>query len=612
MALTEQEINSVVEAVLNGNQEKYVKELTERLTDRLADELFGYSDEVILRQLALQVPKETSEILSKYKSLIRSDVEEEVREALEYAVANDVSDLTRFYGEEKATEASSYFTDGTTNHFKQVASQTARGIADIVERQNLNLSRDAEKLYYEVVNNAINNYNLGIKTEDEIIEEAVEQLSNSIDKVNYASGQKANIDVAIRRHLVTQMSQAGGRMTIECLESFSHELVITSAHYGARPTHAVWQGKPCAIHGPAVIDGVEYPGLEELTDYGTPGGLKGVNCRHSIEIYFPGITELPDTDFAKEQELYGMTSEEYYNATQRQRALERRIRATKAEIARMETSGLTLDDSRLVQKRLTLGKQQATIRNYVANTNGLVRQYDREKAYGVSKQPRALKTNYNIQNIRVRNVAGLDHGKGTVISESAYKELRDYAESRGVALSGFRNAIVDVKAVKQALDAITEVIEVFPELKEKGRKQLTLELTTLGDNTFAQIDNNRKHIVSINAKYYWDKEFLDKEYGSAAKEGWFVRGTTSEAVIYHEMGHKYASVNKISSLRISKRLTNINERIRLLDYINNNLSIYAASEYNCSEVISEVFSAYFSNVDNKFAESFMKDLMSLR
>lgn len=107
--------------------------------------------------------------------------------------------------------------------------------------------------------------------------------------------------------------------------------------------------------------------------------------------FFPGITQLPDREFKAAQEKYHMTNDEYYEATQRQHELERRIHKTKRKIAGLERAGIGLGDSTYVQKRLVLGKQQRILSKHCRDTE-LVRLYNREKAYGVSNQPRALKS----------------------------------------------------------------------------------------------------------------------------------------------------------------------------------------------------------------------------
>ncbi len=80
-----------------------------------------------------------------------------------------------------------------------------------------------------------------------------------------------------------------------------------------------------------------------------------------------------------------MTSEEYYEATQRQRRYEAAIRRTKREIAVGRELGYDM-----VDKRVLLGRQQARVRQWCAE-KGLRRDYGRERAYGVGTQPRGLK-----------------------------------------------------------------------------------------------------------------------------------------------------------------------------------------------------------------------------
>lgn len=56
----------------------------------------------------------------------------------------------------------------------------------------------------------------------------------------------------------------------------------------------------------------------------------------------------------------------------------------------MEQAGIGLETPRYAQKRLLLGRQQQALRKH-CEESGLVRNYPREKAYGVGAQPRALR-----------------------------------------------------------------------------------------------------------------------------------------------------------------------------------------------------------------------------
>ena len=394
MALSEKDIDALAERILHGAQERYVTELTETVEHNLAELAKRGWTAAALEQLALLVPAAAAQILAQHRDAVGEEAASEVSAALEASAADDDAVLAAIYGAQAAAEAASRFPMGATSHFKEMALQTARGLADIIGRQNVILAESAARRWFEVAGEAVTSANLGLTPYDKLLAEATVKLADAgIVAVDYGHGGARTVtnmvDVAVRRHIVTQVSQASGRMTMARMRAYGHRLVVTSSHYGARPSHAEWQGLPCAIDGGAVVDGVRYPDIVELTGYGTVGGLKGANCRHSINPYFPGITELPAREWPEHEEKFGCSSEAYYEATQRQRELERRIRKTKREIAALERNGFGLEDATYVQKRLLLGNQQKTLARWCDERN-LVRQYAREKAYGVATQPRAL------------------------------------------------------------------------------------------------------------------------------------------------------------------------------------------------------------------------------
>lgn len=409
MAITEAEITALAESIVHGAQERYVEALTNVLIDDLASGMLTGRGETALATLAQTNRVHLQTALMAHRDAIANEIEQLVTQALITADKRDTASLRAYYGDAITIPAAGY-----TMRASELAHQTAVGLAQVITRQNIEMSTHAERLWYETAGRAITAYNEGLKPLSRIMAEGVTALTASgIETIDYKSGISSQTDVAIRRHVVSQVSQAGGRMTLARLQSCGHELVITSAHYGARPSHAEWQGKPCLISGPGTVDGVHYPGLTELTGYGTVGGLKGVNCRHSIGPYYPGITKLTDLDFPKESAHFGQTSEQYFDATQRQRELERRVRKTKREVAALERAGLSFESPTYVQKRLLLGNQQAALRTHCEEKH-LARQYAREKAYGVSAQPRALRVN---PNIKTRNKKKLASGKYSVTQQ---------------------------------------------------------------------------------------------------------------------------------------------------------------------------------------------------
>lgn len=123
------------------------------------------------------------------------------------------------------------------------------------------------------------------------------------------------------------------------------ELVITSQHMGSREEHVPWQNKVFSYGG----KNKKYPDFVSSTGYGTPGGLKGVNCTHDFYPFWEGISIIPKN--IKEPEAVTVNGKEYtyYQATQQQRKMERDIRATKREIETQKAIG---GDTKELQAKL--------------------------------------------------------------------------------------------------------------------------------------------------------------------------------------------------------------------------------------------------------------------
>lgn len=268
-----------------------------------------------------------------------------------------------------------------TNLATLIGSQTAQGLYEVINRQNIALAEQQEALWYEVTAEAIARHQAGEPTKA-VMERGVSKLANSgLETIDYISGTKTTIDAALRRHIVSQANQARNRLLMQRMDEWEWDLVFVDAHFGARPTHAVWQGKIYSRSGKST----EYPPLVESTGYGTVTGLCGANCYHNMVPYVPGLSQLPDTEFEAQEKLVGMTSDEYYAATQKQRRYERYIRNKKREIVSFQEAGLDA-----TKQRLQLGTAQDKLRQWVAD-NHLRRDYQRERAWAVDRQPRALK-----------------------------------------------------------------------------------------------------------------------------------------------------------------------------------------------------------------------------
>lgn len=518
MALTPEQIDAMAGRIVRGAEERMVAELSERLCARLAEGVMGLAEEVSLETLARAVRAEAERIVADHADAVSEDVRSNVADALDGDSEAEWRAFAAVYGAQAAADAAARFAGGATAHFAELSRQAAEGVAQIIARGNVAMAGHAADEWIRIAGEASDAYVQGLKPLREIMAVAVAEMAGAgISVVDYKSGVSNQPDVAARRHAVTQAGQAGGRMTIERCEAYGHELVITSAHYGARPTHAVWQGRPCAIHGPAEVDGVFYPGLSELTGYGTVGGLKGANCRHMISPYFPGITQPPALEWPEHEARFGMSGADYYAATQRQRELERRIRKTKREIAAMEGQGVGLESPAYVQKRLALGRQQKALREH-CEKSGLARQYDRERAYGVRSQPRALMSATRAQaEVRRRFYDRLSSATPTTTTSElaaaeSVSELAGMLERKhGASVSSVD--VLDFASVKDACCGIDEVLSDFPAAKP----WLSLAGARLGSGTV--MDTSASGRVRVDLATFSDR------YGDAISAG------------RHEAGH---------------------------------------------------------------------------
>lgn len=372
--------------LVGGAQERFVAELTERAARMLADAVANPDRFRLLDRLS---PLGATGLWAEW----RDRVTDECREAWESAVSDEdellVSSLARYLG------GRSYETSYAAN----VAAEAARGMAEIMRLENVALASNVEREWYSAVADAVSRVEAG-ESRRRVMEEAVAKLaSEGITTIDYRTGTRMPIDAALRRHIVTQANQARNDLLWRRMDEWDADLVFTSAHYGARPSHAVWQGRVFSRSGTSKA----YPSLVEATGYGTAGGLCGVNCRHTMTPYVEGLSKLPDTDYGPQEKLTGLSSDEYYAATQTQRRLEAKVRATKREIALGEASGV--DET---PARVRLGELQGRLRDH-CEANGLRRDYGRERAYAVpgTVQPRALRATASVKRV-------LGRGSGSV------------------------------------------------------------------------------------------------------------------------------------------------------------------------------------------------------
>lgn len=182
------------------------------------------------------------------------------------------------------------------------------------------------------------------------IRRTVDDLADTMPYITYPSGHTDTLEVAARRAVLTGVNQTCAKLQLKRMEEMGCEFVEVTAHEGARPTHAVWQGRVYHCGGAVVQDGERYEDFETATGYGTGPGLCGWNCRHNFYPFYPGVSVRNYTD-ERLAELdarnipYGGGLYTKYEITQMQRALERRVRKYKRRYLAETAAGVDAGQS---------------------------------------------------------------------------------------------------------------------------------------------------------------------------------------------------------------------------------------------------------------------------
>lgn len=178
------------------------------------------------------------------------------------------------------------------------------------------------------------------------VKQAVDSLADDLPAVTYPSGHTDTLEVAARRAVLTGVNQTAGKLQEARMDEMGAEFVETSAHGGARPSHAEWQGRQFHRGGAVDYLSKHYPDFEQATGYGTGAGLCGWNCRHSFFAVFPELGD-PPTWTQEELEALNARNIEYngkmytaYEISQMQRARERNVRKWKKRYLSESAAGL--------------------------------------------------------------------------------------------------------------------------------------------------------------------------------------------------------------------------------------------------------------------------------
>ncbi len=245
-----------------------------------------------------------------------------------------------------------------------------------VEQTHRGILRGVEDGYRQVVAEVAGTPLLGIGTRRQATQTAMNRFADR--------GLKTFVDRAGRSWSMTSYAEmavrtAVGRAAVEAhgdrLRAAGLDLVIVSNAPHECRLCSRWEGKVLSLDGPGGARTVEAEHATEdgrtvevqiagSVDEARHAGLQHPNCRHSLSAYLPGVTRAP---------VEHSTDPDGYEASQRQRAIERGIRKWKNRAA----AATDPDAQRAAEAKVR--QWQKRQREHLAEHPELIRRREREQ-----------------------------------------------------------------------------------------------------------------------------------------------------------------------------------------------------------------------------------------
>lgn len=380
------------------------------------------------------------------------------------------------------------------------------------------------EIYNGYLDNAITMMASGAYDYNTLIRKVVGQMTASgLRTVDYASGHSNRVDVAVRRALLTGMGQLTGRISDMNGQKLGTDQFEIDWHPGARPDHAVWQGRVWRKEQ-----------LYSVCGLGTGPGLLGWNCRHTYYPFIPGISvrnysdEWLEAKAREEAEKKPFRGKEYnlYEATQKQRQMETAMRAQREKVKLLQQGKADKDD--IINAKC---KYQAMLDEYAQFSKKFNLPEQRERIY------------YDLKGRVAPSTSTYNKWK----AEQAEKKLKREAEkarreerarqkaAENATMKGKRETIQELSKLKQSGMADNEYSEYLNMINTHRNTDITRLYKGYADN----INSVRK--TSASGVYYPGENKLNFDYPRYSDMNKY-------RTLAHEYGHFFDAQVSFSDL----------------------------------------------------------------
>ena len=383
-------------------------EIIEEVATRIAN--FGYANTVVLNDI--KIAQEMGALYQDIITLVakyNNTTYEEVAKIFEKAGAKTLDKDDLIYKEAGLNPVPMKQSRSIMQTMSATIEKTAGNLQNLV----MTTANNSQTQFYNAMNMAYMEVSTGVKSYTQSILDKVKDLSSQGAIITYPSGRNISLESAVRMNIITGVNQTCGKLQELRADELDWDLMELTAHSGARPSHASWQGKIVSRSGKK-----GYLSLHDI-GYGTATGFKGVNCRHDWYPYYKGsartYTQKQLDAWENEKVIYNGQKISKYNATQVQRKMERQIRQDKKELSGLQGILTSAKDNKLIEEtrtefgrrsliykthqnelddfiqqtslkeditRLYVGKQDKNISTQVANVTKIANKYNNSDIVG--------------------------------------------------------------------------------------------------------------------------------------------------------------------------------------------------------------------------------------
>ena len=522
---------------------KILCEIAERIKEN-ENHLSATADYLMMQAHVMNV---SNDKINKYLSDALDLSVDEVKKIIEESTYMSLMDDNKIFDKAVEEGLMNPYTFNSTN-FKKLIEQGVSLTTNEIENICQTTAVTARQKLTKALNSAYMEVSTGTYSSDRAVENAIKQLSNEdLSWIDYESGTHRRLDTVIRTAVRTGVNTTAAKCQEKNLDFLDCNLVETTSHLGARPSHAEWQGE--IFYRKTPYKG--YRNFYEATGYGTAGGLCGINCRHSFYPFIEGISEPTFEKFDSEE------NNELYELQQQQRYNERKIRSWKRKKEIKDTCGY---DTTREKEKIRYWKERNN--KLIASDDRLKHNYSRERIYSQSNKGnrlyhddwlpfsfKAKKESSNVSSINenVKNVSIFSTDEE--FKKKVRSELQLIPED---AIELLKNHEISIKHSMNETAYDRELMQILVQ-KENVKKEIlaheiahaAVDMNNLYDlDELKTLMNQIVDTGEIKVKTYADKKYL------MIKSSKFVR--TYQGRTYIDVTEKISKLKENEKLSIDK------------------------------------------------------------